>query len=144
MEYQTGHKIEDVVTIRLDKGEDIVESIERLARELDIQTGVIVSCVATVDRASMHYITTTGYPAENDIYEIEGPIEVTALQGVIADYEPHLHVVMGIGEKTYTGHMHPGCKTLYLAEIVILKLRGRPLRRVRHPETNVPQLRPIE
>ena len=63
MEYFHGLQIEDIIAVRLDKGEDIIESIRKLARLLDIQTGVIVSCVATVDKAAMHYITTTGYPS---------------------------------------------------------------------------------
>ncbi|HOX36607.1 MAG TPA: DNA-binding protein [Candidatus Brocadiia bacterium] len=142
MEYFTGIQIEDIIAIRLDQGDDIIESIRKLARKLDIQTGVIVSCVATVDRAAMHYITTTGYPAENEMYELEGPIEVAALQGIIADYEPHLHCVMGIGEKTYAGHMHAGCRTLYLTEIVVHKLRGCPLQRVKNTDTGIMQLKP--
>jgi predicted DNA-binding protein with PD1-like motif len=44
-----------------------------------------------------------------------------ALNGVIADGEPHLHVVVSMKEQpARAGHLEDGSQVLYLAEVAIL------------------------
>lgn len=40
----------------------------------------------------------------------------------IADGIPHLHMVVSDHEKAYSGHLEPGCRVLYLCEIVIQEI----------------------
>jgi predicted DNA-binding protein with PD1-like motif len=71
----------------------------------------------------MHYINTTGFPAENMFYVVEEPLEIVAISGLIADYEPHLHMAAGCrDQKTYVGHVEDECVVLYLAELLITRL----------------------
>jgi predicted DNA-binding protein with PD1-like motif len=137
-------RIAEVITFRLDQGEDVLASIEAVARKQDIHTGVVLSGIGTLDRARLHHITTTGYPSVNEFPEYEGPIELVSVQGIIADYTPHLHTCISIREQTYMGHLEPGCRVLYLAEIAIGRLEGVRLRRVVNPETGIGQLRSAE
>jgi len=139
-----GGKVTEIISIRLDQGEDVLESIAAVARERDIQTGVVLSGIGTLDRARLHHITTTGYPSVNAFPEYEGPIELLSIQGIIADHTPHLHTCISIKEQTYMGHLEPGCRVLYLAEIVIGRMEGVRLRRVVNPETGIAQLRAEE
>ncbi|MBC7190263.1 DNA-binding protein [Candidatus Aerophobetes bacterium] len=143
MEWFKGGRIEDVIFLRLDYGDDIHKCVEEVAKKEDIQTGVVISAIGTVDKARMHSITHTHFPPEDRIMEFEGPIEVAGIDGVIADYKPHLHFTFynyKTGE-TRAGHLEPGCRNLYLCEIVILKIKGCPLTRVLHPEKKVMQLK---
>jgi len=147
MEWFKGGKIEDVIFLRLDYGEDIHKSIEEVAKKEDIQTGVIVSAIGTVDKARMHSITHTDFPPRDDQFlEFYGPIEVAGIHGVIADYKPHLHFTFYdyIHRETKAGHLEPGCRNLYLSEIVILKIKDLHLTRVLHPEKKVMQLKKKE
>jgi len=137
-------KLAEVITLRLDQGEDVLASIEAVVRKQDIHTGVVLSGIGTLDRARLHHITTTGYPSVNEFPEYEGPIELVTVQGMIADYTPHLHTCISIKEQTYMGHLEPGCRVLYLAEIAIGRLEGVRLRRVVNPETGIGQLRSVE
>jgi len=130
----------EVVVARLDQGEDLLESIAHVAREADIQSGVVVSCIATVDRCRLHRITTTGYPPEDQFVEREGPIEITSAQGIIADYQPHIHFVGSDLLGSFAGHLEPGSRVLYLAEICILKIEGIQLQRRPNPNTGINQL----
>ena len=52
-----------------------------------------------------------------------------AIHGIIADSEPHLHMSISSRTRALGGHVHEGCKVLYLAELVIVKFDGPPLTR---------------
>jgi predicted DNA-binding protein with PD1-like motif len=139
-----GGRISEVIALRLDQGEDVLASVEAAAREHDVHTGVVLSGIGTLDRARLHHITHTGYPSVNQFVEYEGPIELLSVQGMIADYTPHLHTCISIKEQTYMGHLEPGCRVLYLAEIAIGRMEGARLHRVANPETGIKQLRSAE
>lgn len=57
-------------------------------------------------------------------------ITSTAIVGLVVEGVPHFHIVCSDQNGTYAGHLEPGCEVLYLAEIVLLELTGKPLRRV--------------
>ena len=140
MDIFRGGTVSEIIALRLDQGEDVLESISEAARKLDIHTGVIVSGIGTLDRARMHHITHTGYPSVDEFVEYEGPIELLSIDGIIADHVPHLHTCISIEETTYMGHLEPGCRVLYLAEIAIARLDDLRLRRRKNPETGISQL----
>ena len=140
MELFPGGRVTEVIAMRLDQGEDVLASIEAAAREHDIHTGVVVSGIGTLDRARLHYITHTGYPSKDEFAEYEGPIELLSMDGMIADYVPHLHTCISMKDKTYMGHLEPGCRVLYLAEIAIARLEGVRLCRRPDPDTGVNKL----
>ncbi len=140
MEVFPGAQIAEVVALRLDRGEDVLASIEKAARERGIHTGVVMSGIGTLDRAQLHYITHTSFPPKNEFVEYEGPIELLSIDGIIADFTPHLHTCLSVKDWTYMGHLEPGCRVLYLAEIAIARLEGVRLTRRKNPETNVSQL----
>ncbi len=142
MDVMDGMQIEEIVCIYMEYGDDFHECVEKAAREKDIRTGVILSGVGTFDRARIHYIVHTEFPSENKFVEIEGPVELCSVDGIIADYVPHMHCTMALrGNELFAGHLEPGCNVLYLAEVVIARLTGRELERDTHPELGTPRLR---
>jgi predicted DNA-binding protein with PD1-like motif len=140
MDIFPGGRIGEVICVRLDYGEDVLASIEAAAKEHDIHSGIVLSGIGTLDRVRMHHITHTGFPPKDEFVEYEGPYELLSIQGLIADYVPHLHTCVSVKETTYMGHLEPGCRVLYLAEIAIARLEDVRLTRVANPETNVKQL----
>ncbi len=142
MEVVPGGHVAEVMTLRLDQGEDVLASVERAAREHQIHTGVVMSGIGTLDQARLHYITHTGYPSKNEFVDYEGPIELLSIDGIIADFKPHLHTCISIKDRTYMGHLEPGCRVLYLAEIAIARIEGIRLARRKNPETGIDQLQP--
>jgi len=136
-----GMNVDEVICVGLDYGDDFHECIEQAAREEDIQSGVVLSGVGTFYRARIHYIKHTDFPAEDEFVEMEGPIELVSVSGIIADYRPHMHCAMAArGNETFIGHLEPGCKILYLGEVVIARLAGKALARDTHPERGTPRL----
>ena len=141
MDVFAGGQISEVIAVRLDRGDDVLASLEAIAKERDLHTGVVLSGIGTLDHARLHHITHTGYPSENAFVEYEGPIELLSIDGIIADHVPHLHTCISIRETTYMGHLEPGCRVLYLAEIAVARLEGVRLQRRPHPDTGTNLLR---
>jgi len=112
-------KIKETLIVSLDKGEDVLKSLEKAVEENNIKNGLILTGFGTLDKSTLHMITTTGFPAENYFDNKEQPLEVISLDGVIADGNLHAHITISDTERAYGGHLEPGCRTLYLFEIVI-------------------------
>jgi predicted DNA-binding protein with PD1-like motif len=123
MEYHSASGTPGYVIIRLDKDDMLLESIKKIIVETGIKNGVVISGIGTLSDARIHMITTTGYPYDQTYPEWhDDPIEVCGISGIIADGEPHLHIIFSDKTGTYSGHLEEGCRVLYLCEIVIERL----------------------
>ncbi|RRJ30096.1 PPC domain-containing DNA-binding protein [Halocatena pleomorpha] len=121
------------VIVRLDRGDMVLESIERACTEHAIDTGAVVTGIGTVSTLHIHYVDRTELPDDradrNVALELQGAWEVTDINGVIADGEPHLHVTAFDGDRTVGGHLETGCEINVLGEVTIRKLSGLSLER---------------
>jgi len=79
-----GMKIDEIVCVYLGYGDDFLECIERVAREKDIRAGAVLSAIGTFDRARIHYIKHTEFPAEDVYVEKEGPMELVSVCGIFS------------------------------------------------------------
>jgi predicted DNA-binding protein with PD1-like motif len=140
MEYFHTDKPGRVFVLRLDRGDLLLESIQALVDREGIRDGVVLSGIGTLDRSVIHMVTTAGYPPQEHFRTDDAPLELAALQGAIADGSPHLHMVVSDKDRAYAGHLEPGCRVLYLAEVVIQEFHGLGLQRVRD-DGNISKLR---
>lgn len=131
------------VIVRLDRGDMALESIERACEEHAVDTGAVVTGIGTFSTLNIHYVDRTDLPDDqtdrNVALELEGAWEVTEINGVVADGEPHLHVTAFDGDRTVGGHLESGCEVNVLGEVTIRKIDGLSLER-RPGERNVSQL----
>ena len=67
MQYFKEEKENGKIIIRLDQGEMLLESIETVISEANIKNGVVISGIGTLSDARIHLVTTTGYPAVENI-----------------------------------------------------------------------------
>jgi predicted DNA-binding protein with PD1-like motif len=121
-----------IVVVSLRRGDLLFESLERVAREADIHTGVVMSGIGSLTTARIHTVTSTGYPPQEGYFDLEGPLEIVQFGGIIANYQPHIHIsIWDRGDRYYGGHLHEGSAILTLSEISIrrcpeLRLTRRP------------------
>lgn len=112
--------------LHLSPGEDLLQGIQEFIRRENIRYGVVLTGIGTLSKCRFHGVTTTTFPARDEFYDIDNkPVEFAGLAGIIADYEPHLHMSLTIfdgGFQSVTAHLEPGCRVLCLAEISILEL----------------------
>lgn len=131
MEYFSTEDIGRVFVLRLDQGDMVLESINEFIAKEGIKDGVVISAIGTLDMCTLHMVTTTGYPAVEHFEHWENkPLELSSIDGIIADGQPHLHAVVSDSEEAYSGHLENGCRVLYLAEIAIMELKSMDLARV--------------
>ncbi len=83
----------------------------------------MLSAVATFERCRLHQAQGTGVPIEERVLALDGPIEVMQISGVnAARHRPHLHAAVADRNGTaYGGHLDPGSRVLYLAEVAVLE-----------------------
>ncbi len=111
----------EVVTISIEPGEMLLETIQEALKKHSIKNGVVISGIGTLKSCHLHYVTHCDFPPSNRFFTIEKPLELSSISGIIADGEPHLHVVASYAdEKTYTGHLEDSSQVLYLVEVTIL------------------------
>ena len=126
------------VTIGLEPEEKLLESIKEAIKKHDIRNGAVVSGVGTLKRCNLHYVDTSTFPPVNKFYVLDEPLEIGSISGLIADYEPHLHITVGCREnKAWNGHLENDSVVLYLAEVCILKMNHHGMKRELDPRYNL-------
>jgi len=144
VEAMRGRLTSELVLVRFDPGELLLEGIRELLKAEDIRTGVVVSGIGTLSDCRIHQ-SVAGYPPNlttrhQHYVELKGSYEIAAMQGIIADGEPHLHVTLCEEERTIAGHLEDGCRVLTLAELAILRAEPMRARRVARAPENIRQL----
>jgi predicted DNA-binding protein with PD1-like motif len=108
------------VVVSLGYGDLLMESLRDVARQADIHTGILTTGIGSLQKARIHTVITNDYPPENAFFDLDGPLEVVQFGGIIADYEPHVHISLWDKERRYWGgHLEDGCQVLTLSEISI-------------------------
>jgi uncharacterized protein len=129
----------EMILVRFDPGELLLEGLRDVIRAEGIRMGLVVSGIGTLSDCRVHQ-SVAGYPPNlltrhQDYLEFTGCYEIAAIQGIIADGEPHLHITLCEGSRTVAGHLEDRCKVMTLAEVAILRGEAAPIRRVfRGPE----------
>lgn len=91
MEMEHTHE-SDKIVVRLDPGDEVLESLRSLRDELQIESGFMMG-IGAVDRATLgHYdVETQSYSEET----FTGQFEVTAFNGNIGPDKIHAHIELG-------------------------------------------------
>jgi predicted DNA-binding protein with PD1-like motif len=121
-----------IILLGLERGEKLREGIRDRLKELGVKNAVVVSAIGTFEKARFHRIKTTKLQPEDEILEVEGPMELAAVDGIVANGEPHLHMVFQDLGRAYAAHLEDGSVVCYLAEVVLAELKGVELTRLRN------------
>jgi uncharacterized protein len=121
-----------IVILSFDRGEKLREGIRDKLKELGIRNAVLVSAIGTFEKARFHRIKTTNLKPEDEIFEIEGPMELSSVDGIVADGDPHFHMAFQDLNRAYAAHLEDGSVVCYLAEIVLAEIKGVELTRIRN------------
>ena len=119
--------------LRLDPGDDLLGCVNELIEKENIVNGAIVSGIGTFDHCVMHMVMTTSFPAVEHFEKWDDkPLELSSIDGIIANGMPHLHMVVSDHKVAFSGHVEPGCRILYLGELVIMEFEAEGLERVKN------------
>ncbi len=111
-----------VIIVSLGYGDLLLESLRQVVREADLHTGVLMTGLGSLTHGRIHWVVTNTMPPQDRFIDLEGPVEIVGFSGIIADYEPHIHIGLMEADGTcYGGHLEEGCSILTLSEISILR-----------------------
>ena len=136
-------KPKTVLMGRLDKGADIIDSLETICKERQIEAAW-VNILGAVDKATLSYYHQNDKKYSH--HEIQGGYEIVSCIGNISlkDGKPfaHLHIVLsGEQDQTLGGHLWPGSTSVFAAEFILWTLEsvdgGGPLLRCADIETGL-------
>lgn len=132
MRYFNGGKLEDIIVVALDSGDDLLLSIKEVIKEAEIKNGIIVSGIGSLKKARYHIVEEgdNGKSFSDKFIKKEGWIEIVSMSGIIANGEPHIHISLSQDDKGFGDHLEEGCIILTLAEIVIVKIEKEMERRI--------------
>lgn len=121
------------------RGDYIIEELRALFEREGIDAALITSGIGSLDICALHTITHADLPSQDRHFTLEGPIEVGSMQGTVAGGEPHIHVVVHdvANDQVHVGHLEPGSRCCYRAEMGLVVLEGVKTRRVTDPETGL-------
>ena len=137
-----GDGVGRVVVINLRRDELLLENITQELKDVGIKNAIITSAIGSLQRAVFHRVIGMGKEPEDEFITVEKPLELASLQGAVIDGEPHFHMVTSDVEETYTGHLEPGTKVLYLVEITLVEIVGVNIQRIKD-ENNIAVLTQI-
>ena len=105
--------------IRLKRGEDLLDTIKRICKEKNIQSGVVLSGVGCISSGRVRDASGVR------IREIAEHCEIVSLNGTVSAARCHVHIALSKEDlSTIGGHLCSGCIVNTTCELVIGELPG--------------------
>ena len=119
--------------LRVDPGEDLFESTQRFLDLAGVRQAVVLGGYGTLAAYHLHWVTHNRIPSETAFGRGYGGIEILAMNGLVVDGQPHIHVTLSTPDGAFGGHLEPGCMAYVLCEIFFAEIKGPVLSRQRVP-----------
>ena len=122
-----------VHVLRVDPGEDILAAVEQFIAEAQLKQAVVLGGYGTMAAYHLHWVTHNRIPTDNLFRKGEGGIEILAMNGLVVDGQPHIHISLATPDGGFGGHLEPGCIAYVVCEIFFGEVEGVHLTRERVP-----------
>jgi uncharacterized protein len=124
-----GAQIAEVYRIRLDRGDLLLETIDKTILEYGIQDDAVLTAAGSLQECTFHRVKSLAEKPEQEFTTVKEPMEILSIDGLIASGEAHLHMTLSAAKGAFGGHLEKGCRVLYRAELTVAKFSGMPLAR---------------
>ena len=119
--------------LRVDPGEDLFESVQHFLGQAGVRQALVLGGYGTLAAYHLHWVTHNRIPSETAFGRGYGGIEILAMNGLVVDGQPHIHVALSTPDGAFGGHLEPGCVAYVLCEIFFAEVEGKTLSRQRVP-----------
>lgn len=134
MKKYMGYEFGIFMILNLKRDDLLLETIEKELKRSGIKNALLTSAIGSLQKVVLHRVVGTGREPEDEFVTLEKPMELASLQGMVLDGKAHFHMVVSDVEKSYTGHLEPGTKVLYLGEVSLVELKGVSLTREKNED----------
>jgi predicted DNA-binding protein with PD1-like motif len=143
MQLFRGATAAEVLAVRLDAGEEVLDSLARLISDAGIAAGTIVSGTGTLEHVALEVPATLTWPSATYAVEKQGAIQIISAQGHITSVGVELLVSVTKRNESFSGRVMNGSRVLHTAEFIVLRAGNTRWTRVPHPDTGVPLLQAV-
>lgn len=120
--------------IRLQPKQDLKTSLENYAREKKISAGVVLTCVGSLEKATLRM-------ANENVLVFKDKFEIVSLVGTFSVDGCHLHIALSDKDgKMIGGHLKEGCTIYTTAEIAIGEIENLIFTRTLDEDTGFKEL----
>ncbi len=81
-----------VVVVSLGNGDLLLECLREVAQAANIHTGVLMTGLGSLSAGHIHFVVSNEMPPRDQFVKLPGPLEMVGFSGIIAGYEPHVHI----------------------------------------------------
>ncbi|MBN2348351.1 MAG: DNA-binding protein [Bacteroidales bacterium] len=120
--YTVSTDFERIIVVRLKTGTDMLEGLNKAAKEKGIQNGVIINGIGSLTRYRVHVVDNTTFPVDDLFVQADNPVDILGVSGYIIDGRVHCHVTLSDEIKAIGGHLEPGSSVFTFAIITIGEL----------------------
>ena len=107
------------ICTRLHRGDDLLKSIQALAKDQHIGAGAVLSAVGCISKGMVRDASGV------TLRQIDAPCEIVSLNGTVSAIRCHLHIALSREDlSTVGGHLVEGCIINTTCELVIGVLDG--------------------
>lgn len=114
--------VEDLYSIRLNPGDDLLNSLQEAIRKLDIKNGLIIGGVGSINSYHFHIVSTKVNPPEEIYQKGKAPADIISVSGLVLDGKVHAHIAFSNDRCSYGGHLEEGTIVLTFSVITIVKI----------------------
>lgn len=120
----TSLNVQKIHVLRVDPGEDVLVTVRQFLQQSKLTQAVVMGGYGTLAAYSLHWVTHTHIPTNNLFRKGEGGIEILAMNGLVVDGKPHIHMALANPEGAFGGHLEEGCIAYVLCEIFFAEVSG--------------------
>lgn len=113
-----------LVVVRLDSGDDVLQSLRAAVEANDIRHGLILSAIGSISCYHVHAVATVSFPPRDAFLKGEGPFDILSLTGLIIDGRVHAHITFSNTDKAMGGHLEEGCRILTFGMVLLAETAG--------------------
>ena len=118
MHIQSG-RFTRVHVIRLNHGDDVLQSLRAAVAKLNLRHGVILSAIGSVTSYHFHVVSSPDMPPAELYPKAEGAYDIAAMQGYIFNGRVHCHIIFSDDKIAFGGHLEEGCRVLTFNVVTI-------------------------
>jgi predicted DNA-binding protein with PD1-like motif len=111
--------LKNLVFVRLNPGDDLLEGIRKAAAGEGIQNAVILQGVGSVVSHSYHVVSSPVNPPKNEFVKGERPADIVNINGFVINGRVHAHIIFSDTNIAYGGHLEPGVQVLTFAILTL-------------------------
>ena len=115
-------QIKNLIFVRLNPGDDVLESLKEAAEKNNIKNAVIISGTGSATTYHYHVVGTRVNPPRDDFYKGEKAADIVNVNGLIINGRVHAHIIHSGAEIAFGGHLEAGVEVLTFMAITLAEV----------------------